>query len=96
MLLQRQQRPEIGQDEVIEPFVDAEKGAEFLGITRRRLLEMARAKEIPGHAIGRGKRKTWRFRLSELADTVVGKTVASTFKRDMIEIGSPRQPNRRN
>ena len=96
MLLQRQQRPEIAQNKVIEPFVDAEKGAEFLGITRRHLLEMARAKEIPGHPIGRGRRKTWRFRLSELADTVVGKTVASTFKRDMIDIGSPRQPNRRN
>jgi hypothetical protein len=97
MLLERQQRPEIAQKEVpIEHFVDAERGAKFLGITRRRLLEMARAGEIPGHPIGRGKRKTWRFRLSELADTVVGKLVAPTSKRDMIEIGSPRQPNRRN
>jgi excisionase family DNA binding protein len=51
----------------IEPFVDAERGAEFLGVTRRRVLQMARAGEIPAYPIGRGKRKTWRFRLAELA-----------------------------
>jgi hypothetical protein len=76
----------------IEPFVDANRASEFLFIPRRRLLDMARAGEIPAHPIGRGKRKTWRFRLTELADTVV----ASTSKRDMIDIGGPRQPNRRN
>jgi len=56
---------------VIEPFVDALQGAEFLAIRRRRLLEMARSGEIPAHPIGRGRRRTWRFRLSELAAAVV-------------------------
>jgi hypothetical protein len=37
------------------------------------VLEMARAGEIPAHPIGRGKRKTWRFRLSELADAIASK-----------------------
>jgi Helix-turn-helix domain len=54
----------------IEPFVDANKAAAFLLITRRHLLEMARAGELPGHPIGCGRRKTWRFRLSEIADAI--------------------------
>jgi len=55
----------------IEPFVAAEVAAEFLCITRRRVLEMARSGEIPAHPIGQGKRKQWRFRLSELEDAFV-------------------------
>ena len=55
------------EDAPIEPFVAPEQGAVFLGVTRRRILQLARAGEIPGHPIGRGKRKTWRFRLTELA-----------------------------
>lgn len=58
---------------MIEPFVDALQGAEFLAIRPRRLLEMARAGDVPAHPIGRGKRKQWRFRLSELADAFVAK-----------------------
>lgn len=81
----------------IEPFVDASKAAEFLVITRRRVLEMARAGEIPAHAIGEGTRKMWRFRLSELADAIVAKKpAANTRKSGIIDTGSPRQPNRRN
>jgi excisionase family DNA binding protein len=81
----------------IEPFVDANTAAEFLVITRRRVLEMARAGEIPGHAIGEGKRKMWRFRLSELAEAIVAKKpAANTRKSGIIDPGSPRQPNRRN
>ena len=49
----------------------------ILVITRRHLLEMARAGEIPAHAIGHGKRKQWRFRLSELADAFVAKGPAA-------------------
>jgi hypothetical protein len=54
----------------LEPFVDSERGAEFLGITSRRLVELARAGVIPAHSIGHGRRKTWRFRLSEIAEAV--------------------------
>jgi hypothetical protein len=55
----------------IESFVAADIAAKFLCISRRRLLEIARAGEIPAHPIGNGKRKTWRFRLSEIADAIV-------------------------
>jgi hypothetical protein len=53
-----------------EPFVDATRAAEFLSIRPRQLLELARANIVPGHPIGAGKRRAWRFRLSELADSV--------------------------
>jgi len=75
----------------IEPFVDANRAAVFLVITRRRVLEMARAGEIPAHAIGQGKRKMWRFRLSELAEAFVAKKLAANARKsDIIETGSPR------
>jgi excisionase family DNA binding protein len=72
----------------IEPFVDAGTAAEFLMITRRRLLEMARAGEIPAHAIGEGARKIWRFRLSELAEALVAKKpTADAHKSGIIYAG---------
>jgi|ERR1035441_6416771 hypothetical protein len=49
-----------------EPFVATEKVANFLGITPRRVLELARAGDIPAHPIGHGRRRTWRFRISEV------------------------------
>ena len=81
----------------IEPFVDAQRAADFTGLRRRRLLQMARDGEIPAHTIGAGQRKTWRFRLTELAQAIAtGKPCSSMPKKGSIEIGSPRQPNRRN
>jgi hypothetical protein len=49
-----------------EPFVDEHVIGSFLGIAPRRVLEMARKGEFPSHPIGR-TRKTWRFRISEIA-----------------------------
>ncbi len=97
MLFEPEQRVKTVGQPVIEPFVDADRSAGFLGVTRRRVLEMARAGEIPGHPIGRGKRKTWRFRLSELAEAVAAEIPDTpTSGRGIIDSGSPRQPNRRN
>ena len=56
-----------------EPFVDSTRAAEFLSIRPRQLLELARANIMPGHPIGAGKRRVWRFRLSELADSITRK-----------------------
>ncbi|HWC19883.1 MAG TPA: hypothetical protein VG498_22915 [Terriglobales bacterium] len=50
-----------------EPFVDAHRAAEFLFLTPRRVLELARKGTVPAHPLGDGVRKVWRFRLSELA-----------------------------
>jgi len=93
MIYEREQRfKNESQRLSIEPFVAAEEGAVFLGISRRRILQMARAGEIPAHPIGRGKRKTWRFRLGELAHAFdLSKTASLSVKRS----DGPRQPNRR-
>jgi hypothetical protein len=41
-------------------------------------LQMARTGEIPAHPIGTGPRRTWRFRLSELAQAIATKTPCTT------------------
>jgi Helix-turn-helix domain len=53
-------------DQVLEGFVDAAKAAKFLALRPRRVLEMARDGKLPAHPLGSGRRKTWRFLLSEL------------------------------
>jgi excisionase family DNA binding protein len=54
----------------LESFVDADQAAKFLFLTRRHVLKLARAGRLPGHPIGGGARRVWRFRLSELASAV--------------------------
>jgi hypothetical protein len=56
--------------EQLEAFVDADEAGTFLTLNRRRILELARAGKLPGHPIGAGARRIWRFRLSELAAAV--------------------------
>jgi hypothetical protein len=59
-----------------EPFVDADRAAEFLAITPRRVKELARQGLLPAHPLGNGRRHVWRFRLSELAHSMGNKLVA--------------------
>ena len=54
-----------------EPFVDADAVAAFLSLDRRLVLDWARSGDIPAHPLGRGKRRTWRFRLSEITEAVL-------------------------
>jgi len=56
--------------EALEGFVDADEAGKFLSLNRRRILELARAGKLPGHPIGEGTRRVWRFRLSELANAL--------------------------
>jgi len=56
--------------EPFERFVDADEAGKFLSLNRRRILELARARKLPGHPIGDGARRVWRFVLSELAAAV--------------------------
>jgi hypothetical protein len=55
-----------GQAASLEPFVSAERAAEFLALSRKTLLALARKGYVPGHPVGQGMRKVWKFRLSEL------------------------------
>lgn len=66
----------------VEPFVDADVIAEFLGVMRKTVLDWARSGSIPAHPFGRGQRVVWRFRISEVAG--YSKPVRST-----IAVGSP-------
>jgi hypothetical protein len=54
----------------LERFVNADEAAEFLSVTRRRVLDLARRKLLPSHSIGTGARRVWRFRLSELSAAI--------------------------
>jgi hypothetical protein len=56
--------------ETLESFVDADQAAKFLYLSRRRILDLARAGKLPGHPIGDGSRRVWRFRLTELAAAI--------------------------
>jgi hypothetical protein len=58
--------PPSGEFGGFEPFVDEQVIANFIGLTPRRVLELAREGVITSHPIG-GIRKTWRFRVSEIA-----------------------------
>ncbi len=58
----------------LEPFVSAQEAAKFVGISRRFLIELARRGLKGAYPIGTGEsRKTWVFRLSELASGIDGK-----------------------
>ena len=53
-------------DAGLEPYVSPEEAARFLSLHRLRVLRLARAGQIPAHPIGSGRRRQWRFKLSEL------------------------------
>jgi hypothetical protein len=54
-----------------EPFVSAEKAAQFLSIGRRFLLSLARRGIAGAYPVGTGEyRRRWVFRLSELAAAI--------------------------
>lgn len=74
-----------------ERFVDADEAGKFLSLNRRRILELARAGKLPAHPLGSGKRKTWRFMLSQLA-TAVTKNVFTSA--DNPAIRKPELPGR--
>ena len=59
--------------ETLEAFVDADEAAKFLSLTRRRVLDLARAGQLPSHPIGHGTKRTRLFRLSEIAGAIAGK-----------------------
>lgn len=50
-----------------EPYIDADTVAEFLKVKRKTVLEWARRGALPAHPWGLGRRKLWRFLISEVA-----------------------------
>ncbi len=78
-----------------EAFVDAAAAAAFLCISRKHLLKLSRLGQLPGHPLGFGPRKAWRYLLSELRDHVLGiGTVTQPMpnaNQDRMNAGSPRK-----
>ena len=56
-----------------EPFVSADVAAQFLSVTRRYVLALARGGIAGAYALGAGSRKVWVFRLSELSSAVAAR-----------------------
>jgi excisionase family DNA binding protein len=78
--------------DLFEHFVSAEVVADYLGFTPDYVQGMARRGEIPAHPFGRGVRKKWRFRMSEVhAFFSSGKPVSSA----RVDSGSPSVSGRR-
>lgn len=50
----------------LEPYVSPEEAAGFLKTNRLKVVRMARSGALPAHPLGTGKRRQWRFKLSEL------------------------------
>ena len=89
-----------------EPYVDAETVARFLSVTRRQVLELARAGKIPAHHLLGSQRKVWRFKLSEVDSAVSSGrrepptpreegALAEEIPGSTIRSGSPRSQRRR-
>lgn len=52
--------------EPLEPYVGPEEAAGFLELNRLKVIRMARSGILPAHPLGTGKRRQWRFKISEL------------------------------
>jgi excisionase family DNA binding protein len=75
--------------ETPERFVDADEAAEFLSLPRRRVLDLARDNKLPGHPIGDGSRRLWRFRLSELAAAITSPQKSGFISRERAAMVRP-------
>jgi excisionase family DNA binding protein len=83
-----------------ESFVDAKAVAQFLCVTRRQVLELARSGKIPAHPLLGSRRKVWRFKLSEVDAAASGRpqpsardddrALAQKIPESTIRGGSPR------
>lgn len=56
----------LGAVQPSEPYIEAGRAAAYLSMSRKTLLKKARSGRLPGHPIGDGRKKMWRFRISEL------------------------------
>jgi excisionase family DNA binding protein len=54
--------------QTLEPFVSATEASEFVRLHPATVQRLAREGALPGHPVGNGQRRRWRFRLSELQE----------------------------
>ena len=58
----------VHKPETPEPFVDCRTAGQFLGFTATQVRRLAEAGKVRAYQYGLGRRKYWRFKLSELAN----------------------------
>ena len=61
----------------IEPFINADQAAEFLGMNRLRVVRAPRAGRLPAHPFRRGQGNDWFFLKSVLATFMRGDVESS-------------------
>ena len=75
----------IASSMALEPFVDAAGAGEFLKLHPATVQRLAREGTLPGHPVTRGKRRKWRFLLSELKVWLSSESVVSPANGGEIE-----------
>ena len=59
-----------------EPFVSAAEASQLVHLHPATVQRLAREGALPGHPVGSGVRKRWRFRLSELEEWLSSRAAA--------------------
>jgi excisionase family DNA binding protein len=75
----------IASSMALEPFVDAARAGEFLKLHPATIQRLAREGTLPGHPVTQGKRRKWRFLLSELKEWLSSESVSSPARGEEIE-----------
>lgn len=58
----------------LEPFVNARDAGDFVKLHPATVQRLAREGRLPGHPVGDGSRRRWRFLLSELRSWLANRT----------------------
>ncbi len=68
-----------------EPWVDATRIAEHLGLSRKFILDLTRKNKLPAHPVDpTADKKTWRYKLSEV-DATIGGGLARPAQQELAE-----------
>ena len=68
------QNPSLNSVSHLEPFVNAQEAGGFVQLHPSTVLRLAREGVLPGHPVGNGQRKRWRFLLSELREWLAARS----------------------
>jgi excisionase family DNA binding protein len=77
-------RTSIASSMALEPFVDAAGAGEFLKLHPATVQRLAREGTLPGHPVTHGRRRKWRFLLSELKEWLSSESVSSPANSEKI------------
>jgi hypothetical protein len=73
-----------------EHFVDAAVASSFLSCSRKHLLKLSILGKIPAHPLpGLGQRRTWRYLLSELRDSMLNTHMTGLGRNSVKVVPSP-------